>query len=531
METERPEGREDRWAPPLAGRHQTMLPFDDPQTVRQALRSARLELEHVMAGIEALERLYEQNLEAHLDELAHHFLHALPAGDVDKAIDYATRAGEHACAVFAYEDAADYYGRGLHVLERKPAPNEQQRCELLLALGSTYSKAGETAKSRSSLLAAVEIARKTRAPELLARAALGLAPGWGEVGGVDQALIDHLEEALEVLPRQDGALRSRVLGRLASALYWSDSRKRRMALSQEAVEMARRLGDKDTLSRALNARHWALLGQEHVEERLEAASEIVRLATETGDLSLAARGHHFRLIDLLGLGDIAGADAEIDVYARLAQEIRQPLYLWHVPLFGAMRAIMEGRFLEAERLAEEALAVGQRGFDQTAAQFYGVQLFALRKEQGRVAELEPAIKAFVDQYPVIPAWRCGLAFIYAEAGREAEARAEFERLAGDLASVPEDALWITVLSLLSEVCAFLGDVDRAGVLYQVLAPYAGRAVVVAPACACFGAVSQYLGTLATTMRRWDDAAHHLFRRRARAERTDGRATVRCPHSA
>ena len=478
------------------------------ETLYQGLSAARRRHLHLRVA-EALEGLHQQRLEAHLDELAHHFLEALPSGDVNKALDYAARAGDRAVDLFAYETAAEHYERALRAHDSTNAPDGQQRCELLLALGAAHAKAGETEKSRVTQLAAAELARSIDSPQLLARAALTLAPGWGEVGAVDQTAVDHLEEALDALPEEDSSLRSRVLGRLASVLYWSDARERRILLSRAAVEMARRLGDKETLARALNARHWALLGQEHIEERLEAASEIISLALEFGDKSLAARGHHFRLIDLLGLGDIAAADVEIAAYTELAHEIRQPLYLWHVPLFGAMRSLMRGHVQEAERLAEEALAAGQRGHGQTAAQFYGVQLFALRREQGRVAELEPAIKAFVEQYPSIPAWRAGLAYVYAGTGRQEAAREEFERITNALETVPEDALWITVMALLAEVCASLRDTDRAAVLYEVLAPYARRVVVVAPGCACFGAASHFLGTLATTMRRWDEAASYF----------------------
>ncbi len=38
------------------------------------------------------------------------------------------------------------------------------------------------------------------------------------------------------------------------------------------------------------------------------------------------------------------------------------------------------------------------------------------------------------------------------------------------------------------------------------APYARRVIVVAPACACCGAAAHFLGTLAATMQRWDEAA-------------------------
>jgi len=45
---------------------------------------------------------------------------------------------------------------------------------------------------------------------------------------------------------------------------------------------------------------------------------------------------------LLEAGDIVGVDREIDAFARGADELRQPLYRWYVPLWKGMRALMAG---------------------------------------------------------------------------------------------------------------------------------------------------------------------------------------------
>ena len=65
------------------------------------------------------------------------------------------------------------------------------------------------------------------------------------------------------------------------------------------------------------------------------------------------------------------------------------------------------------------------------------------------------------------------------------------------------------ITYLTDVCTFLGDQARATTLYQLLLPFAGRTVVIGFAAACYGAVSRYLGALATTLERWDEAAQHF----------------------
>jgi hypothetical protein len=46
-------------------------------------------------------------------------------------------------------------------------------------------------------------------------------------------------------------------------------------------------------------------------------------------------------------------------------------------------------------------------------------------------------------------------------------------------------------------------------LYEILLPFDGANVIVGSGIACYGALSRYLGVLAATLERWDDAARHF----------------------
>src|SRR5262249_48628816 len=112
--------------------------------------------------------------------------------------------------------------------------------------------------------------------------------------------------------------------------------------------------------------------------------------------------------------------------------------------------------------------------------------------------------------PETSTWRPGLALIYSELGLEQETRTELEHLAAhDFADIPRDARWVACLVYLSEVCAFLGDACRAAVLYQCLLPHDGYTLVVGPTAVCYGAAAYYLGLLAATMCRWEEAQRHF----------------------
>jgi class 3 adenylate cyclase len=124
--------------------------------------------------------------------------------------------------------------------------------------------------------------------------------------------------------------------------------------------------------------------------------------------------------------------------------------------------------------------------------------------------MEPLVVTHAELYPSIgPNIRCVLALAYADESREAEARAEFERLAAAaFVDLPSNLAWLFALACLAEACAFLRDARRAGTLYGLLLPFAARNVTVGPVLAV-GAVARYLGLLAATQERWADAVTHF----------------------
>ncbi len=466
----------------------------------------RIEL-HRRLG-EVLEVLYGPARDDHLAELAHHFFEASLGGNADKAIDYAARAAERALARVAYEEAATHYERALQALDLR-GPDAQRRCELLVALGDAHMRAGESTAAKRTLREAAELARTLSAGDLLGRAALAFG-WWVEPGRTDHYLVDLLEDAARALGHEDSALRARVLAHLAAELWYSGTPERRAALSLEAVEMARRVGDKRALTFALSSRHLALWGPENVEERLAVASEVVRLATEVEDTERILQGRVWQVVDFLELGDIQAVDVGIAVCGRLADELRQPGYFWWTAVFRGMRALLEGRFARAETLIQEAFALGQRAQTENATQVFATQMFLLRREQGRLAELEPAFKGMVEQYPDIPSWRCGLAMLYTQVGRDEEARKEFERLARhDFEDFPRDLFWLIGMMLLADVCVSLADEKRAARLYDLMLPYAGRTVVTGRAVVCAGSAAHSLAILARLTSRFADAEHHF----------------------
>jgi DNA-binding CsgD family transcriptional regulator len=119
-------------------------------------------------------------------------------------------------------------------------------------------------------------------------------------------------------------------------------------------------------------------------------------------------------------------------------------------------------------------------------------------------------------------FRTVAALLAVETGDREHARQEFAALAAAwFTDVPRDQSWLPDLALAAEVCAALADAERAEVLYELLRPYAGQAVVAGLAIVCLGALQRSLGLLAATVaaargarapaaarRWWQDAEAH-----------------------
>jgi DNA-binding CsgD family transcriptional regulator len=502
------------------------------EVLYEGLPAARRVRLHGLVG-EALEGVHGADPGPHLAELAHHFVAAAPGGNAARAVRLATLAGRHALEVLAWEDAAGLFERALAALELAGRPDQRQRCELLLAVGEARMAASDVSAARAAYGRAGQLARRIGAPELLARAGLGL--GLVVAGGiVDPVEVGLLEEALEALGEGDSPLRARVAARLARASVYTPEAERRLALSEEAVALARRLCDPATLAAVLFDRHMAIWGAEGAEtagERLAMATEVVELAERLADHAMALRGRGLRRVDLLELGDLAGFDADLAAAEQTAGELRQLHYRWQPLLARAGRALLAGRFAEAEERAAQGLALGRRAGGQAVEVYHPGVIGCLRFMQGRYGETAELFPDLAVRYPAMPIFRAAGASAFAEVGRTDEARAEVERLtADDLAVLPRDPAWSLSLAFLAVACHHLGDRERSARLHPLLEPYVDRHIATGRFGAFYlGPAAYYLGLLDLTLHRPERAAGRFAHAAALAGRMRARPMVAMSH--
>jgi DNA-binding SARP family transcriptional activator len=461
------------------------------------LRRARL---HRRAA-EALRALGEDR---HLEEVAAQLFQAASPADAREVAEVLVRAGRRALERLAYEDAAERFERALEALELAEAADEAG--PVLLGRGDALLRAGETASARDAFTAAARLARRRGDPALLAEAALGFAGLGVAIVDLDAEAIGRLEEVLEA--DAGDVLRSRLQARLAVELYYSPDRTRSESLSADAVATARASGGPSALASALNARHVALWRPDRIDERLAAAAEMISAAREAREPHQELQARNWRVMDLYEQGDMPACREEIARHTRLADELRLPSFQWYAPLWAATEAALAGRWTDAERLRLEAQVAGERAGDRNASLFPAMVEQIMQAERFEYDRTDFAfIEDKIANSAAGPAYRSALVWILAGVGRTEEARKHLDHwVRHELAF---DANWMSAHVEVAEGLRLLGDPTHAQLVYDRLAPYAGRPATAGRAVVSYGAVDRYLGNLAALLGRRDAAIAHL----------------------
>jgi tetratricopeptide (TPR) repeat protein len=434
-----------------------------------------------------------------LADLYRHYSAALPLSGAKKALDYALASARWSAERYAHEEAVACYRVAV---ELAPRANLDDGARLVF-----------------------ELARRVGDTGAMARAAIGSGL-WVHAGRVEERQVHALEAALEALPRDERATRARLLALLAKALEWSGDHARRMRLADEAVAEARASGAPDVVAPTLDSWLWAWLGHPDVAGRLAAADELVAIASARRDLQNLVEGHGWRAVVRLECGDGDECDVEIDTYARMAEHMQYPFYVWYARVHRATRALVRGNFERAEALAREAFELGRALDESDATQVFGAQLVELRFLQGRHAEVAPLVESQVERFPQIASWRAALAYARLGEGQLEQARRAFDAIRARGFDFPRDMTYASTLRLAAEVCAELEDADAAALLLERLLPFAGCAVVLGFGVLCFGAVDATLARLSGVLGRSEDADDYY----ASAVRFDERLGAR-PYTA
>ena len=454
-------------------------------------------------------------------EIAHHALEG-PAEMLPRAVDHALQAADRAQELLAYDDAIRTLTRARDAVAAAGNPPSLS-ARVLLATGEARIRRGEVEAGKADCREAATIARALDDAELAARAALT----YGRVftfGLVDPVLVDMIETSLAALPPGDGAWRARLLARLAGALQPSVKAEEPVRVAREAIEIARRLGDKATLLETLHDGISALMDIVPAAEPRALNLEAERLAMELGDRERLLRTHGRLAISHLALGAVEAADARIAAFEALASELKAPWMGWRTGMLRAMRATMEGRFEEAEQLAAEARRAGKAAGDPVADTIWTTNREALLRAAERHDELvafEPDVCRARAALHLAPFWQTLQSIlIRARLEQEDQVRLQVELLPeGSLSAL--DNLFPTLFA--AEAVALIGPRDLAERQYDRIQGFSGECSVLGMSYMSWeGPWARLLGLLAAYLGRWEVAWAHFEEARALCRRLRAR---------
>ncbi len=481
------------------------------ELVRRALydrlsRMRRAEL-HLRVG-EALESVGRVSGRSLVD-LAQHFGAAAQLGGAERAIDYNLRAARAASGALAFADAAARLRTAIEL----GIEDEAERASILLELGAASHRAGTAIDAQRALAAAAEIGRGLGDPTILGMAAIGYEEACWRPGLPSGEAVVMLEEALAAVDdAEDGyeELRIGLLAGLARAVGLQGDAERGALVRDNAIALAREIGDRRGLAKVLVGSYWAR-GATPLEEILAMLTEARDLASELGDAEAHADAIAWRVPTFVALSDLESARTEVGVLRELAERTAQP-FLNHVAEhYGSAIALGDGDLAEAEQRAIRSNEWSRLLSGRDASGTFGIQMFGIRREQGRLAELAPAVRILAGNPDRRGPWQPGLVAVLAELGMEAEARQELAKLASAGIEGFRASLWLGTLVYLTDACAALGDEAMAALLYPELEPFAGENVMIGHLVAFYGSADRYLGMLAAALGEASLAERHFER--------------------
>ena len=391
---------------------------------------------------------------------ARHLLEGVDAGDAEHAARAALRAADQALRQLAFESAIALGERALAVLPSAPS---LVACELERTVGESLVRSGAVEAGRARCLHAAEVARTLGARDELARAALAYASELLPAAR-DSSTVRLLEEARVALGPADGAIAARVRGRLS--LVWlppasEEDLELVVLYAHEALAMARRLGDPDTLLYALQCFSAGPAYLMTGEQRFELTREIMELAEAQQQLLVCASVWPHYAAHLLERGRRADADAALAKMVELCGTHGSATTRCRLPMLRGAFALFDGDADGSERLLDEALAIAPRA-DTTPAPIlwakHRIAVAIATDDPRRIAQHAERVLAMLPPTQMFVPFRT---WVLAAIGRRDEAAMLLEQIP----SVPQP---FTMLLIAAEACKLLEDRVVAAQLYPQL---------------------------------------------------------------
>jgi tetratricopeptide (TPR) repeat protein len=434
-------------------------------------------------------------------------VHFAAAGDgfAPEAVRRSVEAGR---AALGHDEACRHYERALALLGRlgdEEHDDLPDRLDLELGVATARAHSGRHHEARGDLAVVAAAARTAGRPDVLAEAALATHALGARTSTQVLTTLALLEDALSAATANDlarlsqlRAARSRMLSRIPGR------RPEALASAREAIELARAAGDPAVEFYALLAQHdlsWSADGQVTADElgqRLALCDELVRVAEVEPGRERLTLAHQLRAAALIEHGDPEGL-TELLRHCELADAGGTARGRWWSTSRRAVLAVMDGRVDEALALTTEASRLGTMMGEPDAIgcdQSLRCSLAVLGVDGWDAVVGPPADD---------PLWKIRHVLSAAHAlvaGDTATARVEVRR------GLPADDAFYSVdlLAIAAWVWAACGPDPERERLFGLLAPWAGRHLLVGGCASYYGPADRLRGDLADALGRHGEAA-------------------------
>jgi tetratricopeptide (TPR) repeat protein len=390
--------------------------------------------------------------------VAHHALEGTREQDTDQTFERVLAAMREASGRLAHEDAARLGQRALEKLE--PSLPKRRVSELQVEIAEALVLAGDILGGQRAAERAAALAAAQMQPDLLARSALTRATEIPFTG--DAVASDWLRRALAALPVGDSPMRVDLMARLAVALNNTPGAfTEQTRLIKEAVAIARRVGDENALLSALHNAAGTFPTQLTARERFALYAETVKLAETTGTIGKIAPLLSWHVVSWLELFEPEQAMLAVDRCERLLAPYTRPHYRWRVPLMRALLLATAGRFQEAERMAQESIAISRAHGVQEGMAMYAIYASSVAYLRGDDVGLQAIYSDIEDSLRALPLFEIFASIWEAPLGRTEAVRRAFERFE------QIDAKMVPGAPMLGWPCARAGLTDYAESFFQL----------------------------------------------------------------
>lgn len=344
--------------------------------------------------------------------------------------------------------------------------------------------------TRAQLVAAFRDARATGDPAQMAEAALALPRGQG-FGTHPGEVPAYLHEAL--LAATDDRMRARLLAGLARAWVYGGEAARAADFAVEAQQLAEAIGDPTLTADVLDAALLAHWGPDDFAERIRLAARLEGVSAHLADPEVRLTAHLWRLTTAWECLDMVAVRRQLRGLELLDAEAGSPRVSFYARSRLAMHALVVEDLDRAAALLEEVVAIGATLPEPDVEAVVHSLAADLARQRGDTDALRgeaASFEAYGDAEAIVSVL-AEAAVLWLLVGEPDRAGAIVERLPRP-ADVAEDVDLLLTVTCVAHVAASTGRTELAEECADVLAPYAGRAVVNAAAVSFDGVVDDAL---------------------------------------